>query len=249
MFIILINFILLKISSDNFCKTVAYADDTSLLFRIRPSDMVSDVRKAIANVESIVRTFERFGLVVNASTTGLTLLRHPQRTARTDPVFLCGAQVPLSSTVKCLGLTVHENLQWPFAHLKTLLPKCYAVVSAIRRLRDLDIPVEGLLLVYKMLFLPTLCYGISIWGGGYKVIIHRAEVIQNDALRAVFGRRRRDSVADVFDDYELLPVSKIYTTHVALLALLQDGYGSHPVGHCIPNHSCGQEIEPPTDHL
>ena len=132
-------------------------------------------------------------------------------------VQLCGISVPLSPSVKCLGLTLQHTLRWQ-DHLGSLAPKCYAVIASLRRLRDLGITVEGLLLVYKALLIPLLCYGITIWGGGYRRVLHRGEIIQNDALRAIFGRCRRDSVDDVFDKFELLRLNEICTVQTALLA-------------------------------
>ena len=74
------------------------------------------------------------------------------------------------------------------------------------------------MLLYKSLLLPLLTYGVSLWGNGYKGTLHRAEVIQNDAIRAIFGIRRRDSVARLAEELDLPPLSTIVTVHTALLA-------------------------------
>lgn len=217
MFIILINFILLEASRGYSCKTIAYADDTSLLFRIRKAEIQSDVQKALAEVEKIITSFEKYGLVINAGKTGVVLFRSAPTVVPPVPVQLRGLDLSLSSSVRCLGLTIHECLKW-WDHMATLLPKCYAVIASIRRLRDLGVPSSGLLLLYKALLLPLLCYGFSIWGGGYKGLLRRAEIIQRDGLRAVFGRSRRDSLTDLFVEHNLLPLGELYIVHVAPLA-------------------------------
>ena len=107
MFIILINFILLKICSGNFCKTVAYADDTSLLFRISPAAVEDDTLAALANVERAVKIFEKFGLTINAGKTAVVLFRAPQRHPQVCPLQLCGVELQLAPVVRCLGLTIH----------------------------------------------------------------------------------------------------------------------------------------------
>jgi hypothetical protein len=43
-------------------------------------------------------------------------------------------------------------------------------------------------------------------------------VIQNDALRTIMGRRRRDSAADILVKFDLLPLDKLFQLHVATLA-------------------------------
>lgn len=114
----------------------------------------------------------------------------------------------MSSNVTCLGVTLHEHMKWD-AHLNALTPKCYTVISSLRRLREVGIPEDGLLAAYRALFEPVLGYCISIWGGGYATVMDRAQVMQNDALRAITGRRRRDSVRDLFATYHLLNVENL----------------------------------------
>jgi Reverse transcriptase (RNA-dependent DNA polymerase) len=218
MFIVLMNFILLKIAQITVCKTIVYADDTTLLFRIDPSSTLqSDTQNALTQVEKVIAAFNLFGLCVNASKTCITLFHTSQRPIQLDSLQFCEGSITTSTTVKCLGLTIHENLSWQ-PHLDAVAPKCYAVIASLRRLREVGAPTDALLLTYEALLVPLLCYGVSIWAGGYKNIVHRAQVIQNDALRAIFGRKRHDSVADILDKYRLPSIVQLHKIRVALLA-------------------------------
>lgn len=217
MFIILFNFVLLKISAVGCGKAIAYADDTSLLFRVRPTSLQHDIQTALAKVEDMIGTFEKFGFVINAKKTNISLFRLPQRTVQVVPVQLCGEMLPWSESVKCLGITLHDTLKW-HAHLQSFQPKCYAVIAMLRRLRELGIPTEGLLKLYNALLVPLLCYGLAVWGGGYKSLLRRGEVVQNDAIRVIFGKRRSDSVTDLMGKYSLPKLRALYAHHVALLA-------------------------------
>ena len=93
---------------------------------------------------------------------------------------------------------------------------CHRV--ALRRLKHARIPFEDLFVVSKALLLPLLCYAVLVWGGGPRKIIRRAQVIQNDALRTRMGRRRSVSVADVYEENNLLRVEQIHRLKVAELA-------------------------------
>ena len=73
-------------------------------------------------------------------------------------------------------------------------------------------------MAYKALFLPLISYGILLWGGGYEAVLRRAQVFQNDALRAIFNRRRRDSVRDLYIEHNLATIEVLYKLRVALLA-------------------------------
>ena len=217
MFIVFLNFILLKIAKEGICKALAYADDTTLLFSLRPSNIQADFEKALTQAEKVVDIFKSFGLLVNASKTNLVIFRTPQRSISLEPAFFCGNLCQLSQTTKCLGLTLHETVRWQ-AHLSAVAPKCYAISASLRRLRELGVPKEGLLMVYRTLFLPVLTYAISIWGGGYDNISRRAQILQNDALRAIYARRRRDSVQDIYFAENLLLLHRLYKIRVAVLA-------------------------------
>ena len=147
----------------------------------------------------------------------MALFRTARRPVNMASVQLCDTNIPLSSSVRCLGITLDEKLNWR-THLEYVTPRCYSVIASLRRLREVGIPVEGLLLAYKGLFLPLLCYGILVWGGGYETVAHKAQKIQNDAIRAMFGRRRRESVCDIFTSFSLLTFKKLYESNVLLFA-------------------------------
>ena len=82
-------------------------------------------------------------------------------------------------------------------------------VAALRRLREIGISLKGLLLVYHALFIPVLAYCDTIWDGGFDYVTRRAAIIQNDALRAIWGMRRCESVATLYQNYELLNIDEI----------------------------------------
>jgi len=111
---------------------------------------------------------------------------------------------------------MHEKLSWQ-PHVDVVSSKCYAVIASLRRLRQVGIPTEGLLLVYRTLLIPILSYCVSVWGGGYSNVESRTQVIQNDALRAITGRSRRESVSDVYSSYGLLTVRGLHRLSVAIL--------------------------------
>ena len=96
-----------------------------------------------------------------------------------------------------MPLVLHENLRWD-DHVDHITPKCYAAIASLRRLRDVGIPISGLLTVYKALFIPLLTYGITIRGNGYDAITLVARVLQNDAVRAMVGMRRKESVSHLY---------------------------------------------------
>lgn len=216
MFIIFMNFILISLKKLTSCKIIAYADDTSLLFRIPKTDAQQHAELALGEVENAIGVFEKFGLKVNKSKTALTLFRSFKHHSPLEALSLGGSPLATQPSVKCLGLLLNEKLSWSH-HLAHISPKCYAVVSSLRRLRDIGIPTVGLIAVYKSLLLPMLGYGLPIWGCGFDSVTSRLQIIQNDALRAIFHKRRRDSVTELYTRYDLLQIDQLYMLKVALI--------------------------------
>lgn len=75
-----------------------------------------------------------------------------------------------------------------------------------------------LLTAYESLLIPLVCYGIIIWGAGYKTSVKRAQIIQNDVFRAVFNVKRYESVSEMYEKFGLLRIDQLYTPGVAQLA-------------------------------
>ena len=60
----------------------------------------------------------------------------------------------------------HSATEWD-RHIEAIAPKCYAVIASLRLLRQVGIPLRGLLAVYNSLVIPLLTYAFAVWGGGY----------------------------------------------------------------------------------
>lgn len=161
--------------------------------------------------------FRQFGLVVNSAKTNLVLFRSAQRRLNISSIRFGQQELPLSRTATCLGVVFQEYLRWD-AHLDTLAKKCYAVIASLRRLREVGLARACLIKAYRALFEPVLSYCIAVWGGGYACIMDRLQIMQNDALRAITCKRRRDSVEHLFDELKILNVKSMCRNRQALLA-------------------------------
>jgi hypothetical protein len=209
-FIVYMNFILLGIERDVRCRPVVYADDTTLLFRVSPHSLQNDLADVVGGIETAMDHFERFGLVVNSAKTSLLLFRTSQRELNTDSIRLKikGVDLPLTVASRCLGLTLHEHMKWE-AHVTSKFGSCYSIIASLARLRRTGAHKALLLQVYRALFEPVLTYGVTLWGSTFKNVIRTAQVIQNDAIRAITGLPRRVSVSGCYPKLGVLPIDKI----------------------------------------
>ena len=79
-------------------------------------------------------------------------------------------------------------------------------------------PLECLLYVFNSLFIPVVSYAISIRGAGGKGVLGKIRVLVNDAIRAIFDRRRCESVADLYGRHGIFSVEQLYYHRLAALA-------------------------------
>ena len=239
-FIIYLNFVIRAVENDLSCRPIVYADDTTLLFEVSPNNVECDLRNAAAEVERAIDYFNRFGLVVNSSKTTLVLFSTLQRELVTDQIRLNikGEHLPLSPNARCLGVLLNQHMKWE-PHIKSMSGKCYAVVASLARLRRTGVDITLLLQVYRALFEPVLTYCVTLWGSSYKNVIRAAQVIQNDAIRAITGLSRKTSVSSLYSKLGVLPVEKVALLRQAILGykstrgkITPDGpfdFPNHPV--------------------
>ena len=151
------------------------ADDTILLFRIKPLDLNQNLEEASTGVRLAIDQFSRLGFAVILSKTCLMLFKPVQRGIEVGPMTICGSKIPLSSSAVCLGVTLNAGFKWD-DHLDTLSGKCYAVIASLRRLRQCRAPRSVLLMSYRSLFEPILSYCVLVWGGGNRETTRRARI-------------------------------------------------------------------------
>src|SRR5579863_7281930 len=109
------------------------------------------------------------------------------------------------SQFKCLGITLDSRLSFK-PHVLELVGKLSCSLSIIPRLRASGLPRKTLLQVYDSLFLSQLTYCIILYGDTFNYLLQKLQVVQNNALRAITGTSRRESVRAFHNTFQLLNV-------------------------------------------
>lgn len=110
---------------------------------------------------------------------------------------------------RCLRVRLDSRLSFS-PHVDSIINKLRYITASLAKLRESHLPSPIILNFYKSLFLPHITFAIVVYGLTYKYTLNKLQVIQNIALRAVFGIDRRLSVRYIFRRYELLSVSQLY---------------------------------------
>lgn len=174
------------------CKSVLFADDTTLAATGKNQQIVNDI---IDNAGTIaMKWFNDNNLVLNeAKTKKITF------TANRRDEFEATSE-------KLLGVTLDSRITWK-QHLDNLCLSLSSSIYAIRRIARI-INTNAAIITYHSLFLSRASYAIEIWGGS----THMDQLLklQKKAVRALEGLPQTATCKPLFIKYNILTIIAIY---------------------------------------
>jgi len=220
LFIIYLN-IVLKFAnsiSPNLCA-IAYADDTTILFRSNQNSIDADLKTLASFLEMIMKCFDYLKLSINVQKTQLILFS-PNKSSPIGSIpdfYVRGVKLPLMEKVICRGITLDRHFSWqPYAGI--VCTKLNKVIATLHRLSRVGVPQKTLILLLKSLFIPVVSYGILVWGSTFNSTLHPLSVCYNNALRVIFKINRRTSVTHLYKLHDLLDVKSTFRFHMCCFA-------------------------------
>ena len=108
-------------------------------------------------------------------------------------------------SVKYLGVIIDETLSFS-EHVQCISSKVARNIGMIRKLKH-QFPQKVLRLLYFSLVHPYLLYCCSVWSGTFYVHLKPLRVLQNSAVRAIYGIDRLASVRNIYPRVLILPFS------------------------------------------
>ena len=183
---------------------ILYADDTNIF--IVADSKAEAFKKANKVLELVNNYMVSNQLHINTSKCYFIYFRPKLYSrsicARTAPydrdakLFLTGTQVKQVSSIKFLGVTIDENLNW-LPHIDNLKNKLVLSQGALYRIKDY-IPKRLHKTLYHSLFESHLTYGISVWGSQSNSVMEKLFNIQKSCVRMLFGNQHALSKNDTY---------------------------------------------------
>uniref|UniRef100_A0A1B6KT88 Reverse transcriptase domain-containing protein n=2 Tax=Graphocephala atropunctata TaxID=36148 RepID=A0A1B6KT88_9HEMI len=173
------------------CKSVLYADDTTLLNSNNiTQNLISEQELSL---KKAIEWFQANFLVVNDD--------------KTEKIsFTLDNMFENFKTVKLLGIYLDSKLNWE-CHVQNVCKKLARVVFLLRKLK-LCVSFEILIMSYYAFFHSHLIYGINLWGNSR--VSSKAFVWQKKALRIIKGIPDRESALPVFREFQVMTLPCIY---------------------------------------
>ena len=114
----------------------------------------------------------------------------------------------LQESVKYLGITLDRKLIFGF-HIQQTVNKLNSICGVFYRNRDYY-PISKLIKFYKDFAKPVISYGLLVYGSTNKKRLTKIDMCQRKTLRALFYRKRTDSLQHYHRKHKILTVFDLY---------------------------------------
>jgi hypothetical protein len=200
-------------------RAFAFADDSTFIGRLRLKLLHSDVYDINQQLKVIADWYRITGLSINAEKSRAIIFRTDKCKAKVDDIeiVLDGKLVNIVKKHLCLGVVLDQHLKW-YPHINHITTKCYGALNALNVLNKKGVGQSVLIMAYKAIFLPQLTYCMAIWGGCGMGVLHRLSVLQNRAIRCIFGLDFRESTSSYLRENKLLNVDQLVYFHTAIFS-------------------------------
>ena len=188
-----------------------YADDTTV-YCIGPNvDLVmSSLNKTM---EQVLRWSVRNQLTIHPIKTEAMIMRKTSFVGPIPPLYFNTGHIDLVNYTTCLGVKIDNKLTWS-VHIDSVKKHFTQKVGALKRMRIL--PKKVLEEIYFKTIIPSVTYGISVWGNCSPSALNSLHHIHARAARIVnnLNSTMADETCLIKSDW--LPISYFYKKSVLL---------------------------------
>ena len=184
----------------------SYADDTKIYHSVPVCQAQVAVERISRALEDIHIWMDSSRLKLNAEKTQFIWIGSSRQIAKVQVIEIpiSGVNVPLSTTVKDLGMKIDSSLSMS-DHIDSLCRSCLFQLRQIRVLKRC-LPQESVHILVKAFVSSRLDYCNSLFYGIGHGLLDKLQRIQNAAARLVSGKRKYDHITPVLRDLHWLPI-------------------------------------------
>ena len=121
-------------------------------------------------------------------------------------------ELPYQNAWKYLGLHLDGSLKFR-EHIDYVTKKLNKFCGLIYRVRHMY-PRKCLLMFYNSFVKSIICYGLIVYGSATKTNLKKIENAQRRILRAIFYKKKFDSLRDILLDNKIFTVYELYTLEI-----------------------------------
>ena len=184
-------------------KTTLFADDTTVynLDRNSSHGITSDIQRI------------RKWLVTNKLTVNVDKCETVGfGRAQPLPNDAFDTELPLKGHCKYLGVQIDTKLNFK-DHINYVTKKLNKFCGLMYNIRE-RFPTRCLLMFYKTMAKPIITYALMVYGGTAKTNLEMIEKAQRRILRAIFYKKRCDSLQNIYERHNILTVHELYVVEL-----------------------------------
>ena len=144
-------------------------------------------------------------LSLNVKKTKAMLFHMPQKKIIVPTIKINGTLIEFVDNFNCLGIHLNKDLNWN-PHVTNVSNKLVKTVGVLNILKK-TLPLNILRIIYNVLILPHLNYGIIVWGH----LAKRLNLIQKRAVRILTASKYNSHTEPLFKQTNILKVTDICT--------------------------------------
>ena len=174
-----------------------FADDTNILYAHKNLKLLEQIINT--ELHKLYNWLTSNKLTLNLKKSNFVIFRPYKNRLTFQPIISIfvsetNKKVPLDCKdyVKYLGLLIDYNLSWK-NHIEYIALKISKVVGIIAKLRHY-VPLHTLLNIYQSLIIPSITYGLTVWGQACKSYLEKILVLQKRALRFMYFKKRMSTL-------------------------------------------------------
>jgi len=207
-----------------------YADDTQVFMKFTNASVAAQVDNMQACLAELCQWFLSNGLAINPDKSEAIVMSTAQRSRRTNIVSsidVAGHSVPISKSLKLLGVKLDEHLTFN-EHVNNTCRAAFYHLRALRHIRS-SLTDEMAQTVACAVIHSRLDYCNSLYVGMSESNLAKLQRVQNSLARVVTSARKHDHITPILNQLHWLPVRQrvIYKTAVLTYKSLLIGQPDH----------------------
>ena len=192
-----------------------FADDTNLFMSGNNlTNIMKDCNLAIADISNWMSANK---LMLNIDKTVYMIFSTDNSKINTSDFKLLvnSIQLKLADSIKFLGVTLDSTLNWKL-HIDEIYTKILRCTSLFYKIRT-KIPPKILKDIYFATIYPKINYGIELYANTYFTQLDKLITLNNKILRILQNKPFRSHRADLYAEYNSLPIDLLFKFNVSVL--------------------------------
>lgn len=222
------------------CKTVMYADDTSLMCKGKTAaELQTQLESCLHNVAN---WFHANKLTLNVDKTKFMVFGTSNMLEKFDDVNVMynGNVMEKVQEFKYLGIKFDSKLSWS-AHTEYLCTQVSKRIGVIRRIKYF-LPHQTVVLLSNSLVMPHFDYGCIVWSNFNLELHKRLQVLHNQLARTILSADIRTSINDLMNSLNWVKLHDRWENHLLLLVFkclknISPSYLSHQLNFVHSSHT------------